>query len=80
VAQEQAAASAEITSAIDAISKSTGEISNKMSDLRGLSNQASAIGTSVSDAADEMYQSAEERKELLSHFKMSAQQGLEKAC
>jgi methyl-accepting chemotaxis protein len=73
VAEEQAAASSEITNAIDAISKGTGEISHKMSDLLGLSNQASTVGSSVSDAADEMYQSAEEMKELLSRFKVSAQ-------
>jgi hypothetical protein len=42
-----------------------------MSNLRDLSNQASAIGSSVSNAAEGMYQSAEEMKEVLSHFKMS---------
>jgi methyl-accepting chemotaxis protein len=73
VAQEQAAASADITNAINAINKSTGEISHKMSELNGLSGQASTIGGSVSSAAGKMYQSADELKELLSHFKMSSQ-------
>jgi methyl-accepting chemotaxis protein len=76
VAQEQAASSIDITNAIDAINKSTGEISHKMSELNDLSNQASTIGVSVSSAADKMYHSVEELKELLSHFKMNSQSAL----
>jgi methyl-accepting chemotaxis protein len=76
VAQDQAAASSEITNAIDAINRSTGEISNKMSELNDLSNRASTIGESVSSTADNMYQSTEELKELLSHFKMNPQPAL----
>jgi methyl-accepting chemotaxis protein len=77
VAQVQAAASSNITNAINAINKSTGEISHKMSELNGLSNQASTIGGSVSAAADKMFQSVEELKELLSHFKIDSQPALQ---
>ncbi|MDR3354506.1 MAG: methyl-accepting chemotaxis protein, partial [Synergistaceae bacterium] len=71
VAQEQAAASSEITNAIEAINRSTGQILQKMSDLHDLSNQASSVGDSVSSSAEEMSRSAEEVKENLSHFKLS---------
>jgi methyl-accepting chemotaxis protein len=71
VAEEQAAASAEINSAIDAIHKSTEQIAQKMSGLHNLSDQASSIGKTASLSAKEMSDSAEELEELLSHFKMS---------
>ena len=71
VAQEQTAASSEITNAIDAINKSTEQILQKMSNLHNLSDQASSIGNAISLSAKEMSQSAEEMDELLSHFKMS---------
>jgi methyl-accepting chemotaxis protein len=76
VAQQQAAASSEITNAIDAIKKSTEEISRKMSDLNDLSNQASAVGSSVSGAALEMRQSTDDLKELLAHFRIGSQPAL----
>jgi methyl-accepting chemotaxis protein len=40
-----------------------------MSELHELSSQASAIGSSVSASAEEMYQLVEELKGGLSHFK-----------
>jgi hypothetical protein len=47
-----------------------------MSELNDLSNLASTMGGPVSSAADEMYQSTEELKEFLSHFKMSSHPAL----
>ena len=42
-----------------------------MSELNDLSNRTSAIGDSVSSAADKMHGAVEELKELLSHFKIN---------
>jgi methyl-accepting chemotaxis protein len=76
VAQEQAASSTEITNAIETINKRTEQISQKMSDLHGLSERASAAGSSVSASAEDMSRSVGEMKERLSHFKMGSQLAL----
>ncbi|MDR1472467.1 MAG: methyl-accepting chemotaxis protein [Synergistaceae bacterium] len=79
IAQEQAASSAEITNAMEAINRSTEQISRKMSDLHGLSERASSIGDSVSVSAENMSGSVEEMKKRLSHFKMGSQPALDEA-
>jgi methyl-accepting chemotaxis protein len=73
VAQEQAAASAEVTSTMEAINESTEQILLKMSDLHSLSERASSTGNSVSKSAEDMSCSVEEMKKRLSHFKIDSQ-------
>ena len=70
VAQEQAASSSEMSRSIGEIKRSTEEITEVLAELSNFSDQATSIGKSVSDSAQQMAQSAIELKDVLSHFQI----------
>jgi methyl-accepting chemotaxis protein len=72
VAQEQTAAGAAITRAIEELNRSTDTISAKMEKLHELSDHTASSGGSVSRSAEEMSQSAEEMRKVLAQFKMNS--------
>jgi len=70
VAQEQAAGSSEISRSIEEIERSTEEIVKTLSELNQLSVQATGIGESVSDSAQQMAKNALNLKDVLALFRI----------
>jgi methyl-accepting chemotaxis protein len=70
IAEEQAASSKEVATAIDNATKSTIETVSTIESIRKASNGTAEVAQSVAAQAEEMEKQSQNLNEILSHFKL----------